>query len=101
MHPGGRAAKVIGLQYYSLYRRGRQLGVIQRQRFALIEDLQIVPDVAGQLDHVEHQQNGTPTTEALAGGGFQFAQCRGDDDGRQYPVLLGQLPGCQQTLNPS
>jgi hypothetical protein len=45
--------------------------VIQGQRFALVEDGEVMMRVAGQPDHVGHRQQRATSGQAFAGGGLE------------------------------
>jgi hypothetical protein len=44
--------------------------VIERQRFAVVENRQVVMGVGGQPDHVAHGQQRVAAGEPATGGGF-------------------------------
>ena len=54
--------------------------MIERQRFAFVEDGQVVVGMGGQPDHIGHRQQGAAAGERFAGAGFEFLQRGGDDD---------------------
>ena len=87
---------VLGVQHYSLTGRGQALGVVVRDRFAFVEDAQVVMRVGGQPDHVGHRQQGSPAGDSPTGLGLQFAQGGGDDDGGRQPVVLTYATAGQQ-----
>lgn len=47
-----RAPTILGIQDNSLPGRGQAFGVIQSQRFAVVEDSEVMIRVAAQPDHI-------------------------------------------------
>ena len=71
--------------------------MIERQRFAPVEDGQVVVGVAEPAgSHRDIGSRVPPPVSALPGAGFQFLQCGGDDDAGRQPVVLTELTGRQQ-----
>ena len=69
--------------------------MVQRQRFAFVEDGQVVVGVGAQPDHIRHRQQGAPAGEGFAGAGFELLQRRGDHDAGGQTVVLTEVAGGQ------
>jgi hypothetical protein len=57
--------------------------VIEPDRFAFVEDAQVVVGMRGHPNHVRHRQQRSTSGKSFTGAGFQLAQRRGDNDRRR------------------
>ena len=62
--------------------------MIERERFALVENRQVVVGMGGQPDHIAHRQQRAAAGEPFAGGGLEFVQGGRDDDAGGQAVVL-------------
>ena len=69
--------------------------MIERERFALVEDGQVVVGVAGQPDHVGHRQQRAAGGQGFPAAGLQLFECGGDHDAGGQPVVLTEFSGDQ------